>query len=167
MDDLNGLEFMQSVNGSVPDGVYEKDTGFFFCCRSDGDVETPIVLPKDQPFVLFMANGSTECQSVRGKLLLTSSYCSSWHVYSKFFIRLRDCYVGYSLNKTNQRTITNSFKKRIKLNISSKEIVLSSFVIDKNSSQTVRHSFIVVYVVFIVFWCFCCCFFFLNCDLFT
>lgn len=159
MDDLNGLEFMQSVNGSVPDGVYEKDTGFFFCCRSDGDVETPIVLPKDQPFVLFMANGSTECQSVRGKLLLTSSYCSSWHVYSKFFIRLRDCYVGYSLNKTNQRTITNSFKKRIKLNISSKEIVLSSFVIDKNSSQTVRHSFIVVYVyvVLIVFWCFCCC----------
>lgn len=86
MDDLNGLEFMQSVNGSVPDGVYEKDTGFFFCCRSDGDVETPIVLPKDQPFVLFMANGSTECQSVRGKLPLTSSYCSSWHVYSKFFL---------------------------------------------------------------------------------
>lgn len=68
MDDLNGLEFMQSVNGSVPDGVYDKDTGFFFCCRSDGDVETPIVLPKDQPFVLFMANGSTECQSVRGML---------------------------------------------------------------------------------------------------
>lgn len=73
MDDLNGLEFMQSVNGSVPDGVYDKDTGFFFCCRSDGDVETPIVLPKDQPFVLFMANGSTECQSVRGKQLVTSS----------------------------------------------------------------------------------------------
>lgn len=64
---------------------------------------------------------------------------------------MRDCYVGYSLNKTNQSTITNSFKNRIKLNISSKEIVPSSFVIDKNSSPTVRHSFIVVYVVLIVF----------------
>lgn len=32
MDDLNGLEFMQSVNGLVLDGVYEKDMGFFFCC---------------------------------------------------------------------------------------------------------------------------------------
>ena len=73
MDDLNGLEFMQNVNGSVPDGVYDTDTGFFFCCRSDGEIETPIVLPKDQPFVLFMANGSTDCQSVRGRsqLLIT------------------------------------------------------------------------------------------------
>lgn len=52
-------------------------------------------------------------------------------IQSSFFIQLRDCYVGYSLNKTKQRTITNSFKKRIKLNISSKEIVPSSFVMDK------------------------------------
>ncbi|XP_062572339.1 uncharacterized protein LOC134234308 [Saccostrea cucullata] len=66
MDDLNGLEFMQTVNGSVPDGNYDEDTGFFFCCRFDGDIETPIILPKNEPFVLFMANGSTDCQSVRG-----------------------------------------------------------------------------------------------------
>ncbi|XP_048737411.2 uncharacterized protein LOC125652337 [Ostrea edulis] len=66
MDDLNGLEFMQTMNGSVPDGVYDKDTGFFFCCRFDGDIDNPIVLPKDEPFVLFKANGSTDCQSVRG-----------------------------------------------------------------------------------------------------
>jgi hypothetical protein len=67
MDDLNGLEFMQTVNGSVPDGMYDKDTGFFFCCRFDGDIETPIILPKEEPFVLFKANGSTDCQSVRGR----------------------------------------------------------------------------------------------------
>ena len=66
MDDLNGVEFTFVTNGSLPDGNYTKDTGFFFCCRHDGYTDAPIVLPKDQAFVLFMANGSNDCQEVRG-----------------------------------------------------------------------------------------------------
>ncbi|KAK3086754.1 hypothetical protein FSP39_022861 [Pinctada imbricata] len=66
MDDLLGLEMFSSSNGSLPDGNYTKDTGLNFCCRNDSYAKAPIVLPKDDAFVLFMVNGSNECQTVRG-----------------------------------------------------------------------------------------------------
>ncbi|KAJ8303134.1 hypothetical protein KUTeg_019530 [Tegillarca granosa] len=50
----------------LPDGFYMGDTVLTFCCRSDGKVEEPIILPKEHPFVLFMVSGSNECQEVRG-----------------------------------------------------------------------------------------------------
>ncbi|XP_069113150.1 uncharacterized protein [Argopecten irradians] len=66
MDDLNGYESLSYVKGVVPDGEYKKNTGFYFCCRSDGDIDVPIVLPKEKPFALFMADKADDCQTVRG-----------------------------------------------------------------------------------------------------
>ncbi|OWF50336.1 uncharacterized protein LOC110450530 [Mizuhopecten yessoensis] len=66
MDDLNGFEALSNTKGTVPDGEYHRNTGFYFCCRSDGDLDVPIVLPKELPFSLFMASKADDCQTVRG-----------------------------------------------------------------------------------------------------
>lgn len=67
MDDLNGFERLSSTTGAVADGYYAKNTGFYFCCRNDGDIDIPIILPKEMPFSLFMESGADDCQTVRGK----------------------------------------------------------------------------------------------------
>lgn len=61
--DDNG-HFADGVGGSLPDGSYNHYTTIYFCCRSDGFYENPILLPTDKPFILF-AN-SLECQQVYG-----------------------------------------------------------------------------------------------------
>ena len=70
MDDLNGMEPYNTIDGVVPDGIYTPDTGFFFCCRRDGKIEKGITLPRDLPFALFMAQGENVCQIVKGYILL-------------------------------------------------------------------------------------------------
>ncbi|XP_071106480.1 uncharacterized protein [Haliotis cracherodii] len=53
--------------GVLPDGNYTcTTTRMEFCCRYDGEIERPIVLPAKHQFVLFMANNESECQQVRG-----------------------------------------------------------------------------------------------------
>ena len=49
--------------GTLPDGVYDKDTKIEFCCRTDGDKKDSISLPTLKPFFL-LAYGSAECQQV-------------------------------------------------------------------------------------------------------
>ena len=48
--------------GVLPDGVFDKNTKIFFCCRSDGRSNTPIKMPDDTPFVLYRYRG--QCQTV-------------------------------------------------------------------------------------------------------
>jgi len=48
--------------GEVPDGVYNRNTKIFFCCRSDGPTDLPIVLPTSVPFYLLKFGG--HCQKV-------------------------------------------------------------------------------------------------------
>ncbi|KAL4234548.1 hypothetical protein ACF0H5_006189 [Mactra antiquata] len=57
---------VSTTSGDLPDGDYGPDTGLYFCCRKDGSVHTPLVLPKEENFVLFMNKGETACQNVRG-----------------------------------------------------------------------------------------------------
>ena len=57
---------MAESSGSLPDGDFGADTGLSFCCRDDGMATEEIVLPKDQSFVMFMSQGATECQKVKG-----------------------------------------------------------------------------------------------------
>ncbi|XP_078571562.1 uncharacterized protein LOC144859147 [Branchiostoma floridae x Branchiostoma japonicum] len=52
-----------SVGGELPDGNYDRDTMIRYCCRSDGNVDTPIVLPNRKPFYLFRFKGG--CQQVK------------------------------------------------------------------------------------------------------
>ena len=51
-------------NGTLPDGVYDRNTRIEFCCRTDGDKKEPISLPSASPFFL-LAYGSAECQQVK------------------------------------------------------------------------------------------------------
>ncbi|XP_071798842.1 uncharacterized protein [Asterias amurensis] len=50
--------------GVMPEGVYDRNTKIYFCCREDGDVTTPIVLPSEEPFFLFRKHNT--CQRVLG-----------------------------------------------------------------------------------------------------
>ncbi|KAM7438653.1 hypothetical protein ABFA07_011865 [Porites harrisoni] len=54
-----------NYRGTLPDGKYGKNTLIKYCCRTDGFATNPIILPTDQPFVLFKSN-SHQCQQVQG-----------------------------------------------------------------------------------------------------
>ena len=58
---------MNKKGGTLPDGVYNKDTNISYCCRTDGDKLKPISLPVMSPFYL-MAYNTSECQRVKGAL---------------------------------------------------------------------------------------------------
>jgi len=48
--------------GTLPDGVYNRNTKIFFCCRSDGPADLPIILPTAVPFYLLKFDD--RCQKV-------------------------------------------------------------------------------------------------------
>ncbi|XP_071798823.1 uncharacterized protein [Asterias amurensis] len=51
--------------GTVPSGVYNRNTRIDYCCMTDGDVSQPISLPTQNPLYLFPYN-SEQCQTVQG-----------------------------------------------------------------------------------------------------
>ena len=53
-----------SMSGTLPDGVYDRDTRIEFCCRTDREKKDPISLPTLEPFFL-LAYESAECQQVK------------------------------------------------------------------------------------------------------
>merc|ERR1711988_1314339 len=46
------------MTAPFPDGVYNVDTGYHFCCREDGHVSTPVHFPTGAPFTLFPSGGN-------------------------------------------------------------------------------------------------------------
>ena len=62
-DDEN-TQNQNSKSGTLPNGVYDKDTKIEFCCRIDGDKADPISLPTLKPFFL-LAYDSAVCQQVK------------------------------------------------------------------------------------------------------
>jgi len=50
--------------GVLPDGVYDKNTKLYYCCRTDGNKAEPIELPTRKPFFL-VAYESAACQQVK------------------------------------------------------------------------------------------------------
>ena len=65
-DDENDKN-INKKGGTLPDGVYDKDTLVYYCCRTDGDKYTSISLPLISPFYLKPFNTS-ECQQVQGAI---------------------------------------------------------------------------------------------------
>ncbi|XP_055351338.1 uncharacterized protein LOC129597712 [Paramacrobiotus metropolitanus] len=57
-----------SYSGTLPDGEYYRKTKYFFCCRDDGALNKPMILPTQKPFFLFPVGPA--CQTVNG---MTSS----------------------------------------------------------------------------------------------
>jgi len=53
-----------SKGGVLPDGVYDKNTKLYYCCRTDGNKTEPIELPTSKPFFL-VAYESAACQQVK------------------------------------------------------------------------------------------------------
>ena len=63
-DDENYYSY--SITGRVvPSGKYDCDTRIYYCCRSDGSIDTPIVLPTAKPFYL-LRQSVDGCQQVQG-----------------------------------------------------------------------------------------------------
>ncbi|XP_074642218.1 uncharacterized protein LOC141899685 [Tubulanus polymorphus] len=61
-----------SIGGILPDGEYNtSSTVIGYCCRNDGDVNKPIVLPNKHPFYLLARAGIERCQQVYGMELTT------------------------------------------------------------------------------------------------
>ena len=69
--------------GRLPDGKFDKNTVIDFCCRSDGRSSTPMMLPINQPFVLYRYGG--RCQAVNGTTVQEDfvQFDSQSCVYSK------------------------------------------------------------------------------------
>ncbi|XP_041462167.1 uncharacterized protein LOC121413420 [Lytechinus variegatus] len=53
-----------SRSGTLPDGVYDNNTKYRFCCRNDGDTSQAISLPTGNNFYLFAIKAT--CQQVNG-----------------------------------------------------------------------------------------------------
>lgn len=54
------------TDGFQPDGEYEKDVLWQFCCRSDDRLAKPLYLPNKEPFILFQKT-FYGCQAVHGR----------------------------------------------------------------------------------------------------
>ncbi|XP_046557837.1 uncharacterized protein LOC124267050 isoform X1 [Haliotis rubra] len=121
----NLAETTTTTSGSVPDGVYDADTQFDFCCRDDGYPKEPLNLPNTKPLILFRHNGKSDaCQTVDGMLaypeFLTfdednegqSAYSPSLlakkFIYCYYVPANTDCGGLYTLTKDNPtQTITS------------------------------------------------------------
>lgn len=56
-----------NINGKqypIPDGNYDRNTGINYCCRSDGNITEPMLLPPNKAFALYRYDGA--CQKVLG-----------------------------------------------------------------------------------------------------
>ncbi|XP_074638427.1 uncharacterized protein LOC141896934 isoform X1 [Acropora palmata] len=67
MDDNNGEKGSNrnSYIGELPEGVYDRDTMIYYCCKSTGSVKKRIALPVKKPFYLMPFESAT-CQEVKG-----------------------------------------------------------------------------------------------------
>ncbi|XP_067668411.1 uncharacterized protein [Haliotis asinina] len=114
-----------TTSGAVPDGVYDADTQFDFCCRDEGYPKVPLKLPNTKPFILFRHNGKSDsCQKVDGMLAYpefldfdddnegqsaySPSLLSKKFIYCYYVPALKDCGGLYTLTKDKPtQTITS------------------------------------------------------------
>ena len=93
-DDNNDYyENWNTANGTLPDGEFDEDTMFYYCCRSDGSVYAPIVLPSGQPFQLLLGKYEEQCQAVAGRSCPALHYKPNYnnphsHVYQPWFTNI-------------------------------------------------------------------------------
>ncbi|XP_032230687.1 uncharacterized protein LOC5506407 isoform X1 [Nematostella vectensis] len=99
--------------GTLPDGVYNENTLYDFCCSTGGSTSDAISLPLDSPFYLFPYQ-SAMCQKVKGALINTEYiwfHTDMKNVYQPplpfkltadssklFYCHYRAC--GYNINST-------------------------------------------------------------------
>ncbi|XP_041462169.1 uncharacterized protein LOC121413421 [Lytechinus variegatus] len=57
---------MNTKSGTLPDGIYDNNSLYKFCCRNDGDTWQAISLPTGNNFYLFAIKAGSTCQRVIG-----------------------------------------------------------------------------------------------------
>jgi len=62
--DDDDTSISNSKGGTLPDGDYGLNTKIWFCCRTDGNKNDPVLLPSKAPFFL-LAYESATCQMVK------------------------------------------------------------------------------------------------------
>jgi len=62
--DDDDTSISNSKGGTLPDGDYGLNTKIWFCCRTDGNKNDPVLLPSKSPFFL-LAYESATCQMVK------------------------------------------------------------------------------------------------------
>ena len=86
-------ENLNEKGGILPDGEYdinrnEKNTKIYFCCKTDGDKNDPILLPSKSPFYI-LAYKSAKCQMVKWAIASVE-----WIYYNTEYSDNRDNSVG-------------------------------------------------------------------------
>ncbi|RUS81615.1 hypothetical protein EGW08_010628 [Elysia chlorotica] len=71
-DDLPTETSPNAQSGDLPDGIFDDDTRFEFCCSDTGFSDDELVLPSRKPFVLIKRRGK-DCQKVRGMHVETNT----------------------------------------------------------------------------------------------
>ena len=61
--DDNDSNNANSKGGILPGGTYNKNTWIYFCCKTDGNKASAVLLPSQSPFYL-LAYKSAKCQIV-------------------------------------------------------------------------------------------------------
>jgi len=64
-DNINHVKPSGQDSTVMPSGEYDRNTKIDFCCRNDGSITTPMLLPTANSFVLWQYQ-TRGCQRVRG-----------------------------------------------------------------------------------------------------
>ena len=65
--DVNGTQSNQNaLDGHYPEGVFDGNTLFYYCCRWDKPAEVPVKFPSSEPFQLLVGPLEDACQEVEG-----------------------------------------------------------------------------------------------------
>ena len=73
-DDQPNMSSDNSAKGALPDGTFDSNTRFEYCCKTNGFTWLPLFLPNSKPFVLLKSPTDKKCQEVRGMHWYLQSY---------------------------------------------------------------------------------------------
>ncbi|XP_041366865.1 uncharacterized protein LOC121381595 [Gigantopelta aegis] len=79
-DEIRSADQNKTINEPIPDGVFDDNTKFFYCCRDDGFRNDPIDIPNSKPLVLLRyGKWYQHCQEVKGMYATEEKYTFDNH----------------------------------------------------------------------------------------
>ncbi|XP_041366864.1 uncharacterized protein LOC121381594 [Gigantopelta aegis] len=79
-DEIRSADKNKTINEPIPDGVFDNNTQFFYCCRDDGFRNEPLDIPNSKPLVLFrIGRWYQGCQQVKGMYVTAEKYVFDNH----------------------------------------------------------------------------------------
>ena len=101
---LNVTNIVNAHKGRVPAGEYYNIwTVYYLCCRDDGDVNRPIELPTQKPFILFPTRAAKACQAVKGMMVKQDEmFLDTADTYGDFPLPPMNVTLDYSIDHLKQ-----------------------------------------------------------------